>query len=215
MLWRCNYNKYHPLLHRFITCSSSINTNHKLLFSTSQKTMQKRKEERFEPDSTAHPQAEFADIWEATTDDKIQHLSQEIRRSSGKEIALFGSMSALLCGKMGWYQFEFLGMPFEMECVMLHLPFSFLAIHWFSWYFNMNKIYKKLVFKLPPNWKANEGLIGGSKSEYHQLVVMDDKSNLVLLDEWSTQMDKHKIICATMCALKISIVMLTGTINPF
>ena len=88
---------------------------------------------------------------------------------------------------MGWYQFEFLGMPSECEFVMVYLPFAFLSIHWLSWYINMNGIYKKLKFKLPTGWKPNDGLIGGSTPEYAELLVMTDKNNLVLLDEWIKQ----------------------------
>lgn len=115
---------------------------------------------------------------------------------------------------MGWYQFEFLGMPYEMEIVMVGLPALFCSIHWLSWYLNMNGIYKQFHFKLPPKWKANEGLIGGSNPEYSQLIVMNDPHNLTLLDQWTGQMNRHKIMCASMCAVNMTIIMLTGTINP-
>eukprot|EP01084_Bolivina_argentea_P212806 361661_1 len=206
------YSKHYQLLNSLFIKSSSLKLNHKLLFSTSKEKQEKSLEER---KPMSNPQEEFAYMWERTTDDKIQHLTYELRKSSaGKKMAIFGPLSAILCGKMGWYQFEFLGMPFEMEIAMVHLPFTFLAIHWLSWYINMNAIHKKMNFKLPPNWKPNAGLIGGSNPEYHQLIVMNDKSNLILLDKWIKQMYKHRIICVSMFAMNMTIVMLTGVINP-
>jgi len=173
-------------------------------------TDRKEKRER----TPIQPQADYADIWEPNTDDRIEQLTFEIRKASGKKIGIFGAASAFMCGKMGWYQFEFLGMPYEMEIVMVGLPALFCSVHWLSWYMNMSSIYKQLHFKLPAGWKANAGLIGGTNPEYSQLIVMNNPHNLKLLDEWTRQTNKHKVMCASLCAVNMTIIMLTGTINP-
>ena len=210
------YYRYNRLI------NININKCNRLLFATSNKKLKIKKEEERDNDininrkRSGNVQEEYASMWETTTDDKIERLTQELRKAcGGKKMALFGAASGYLCAKMGWYQFEFLGMPQEIEVVMVYLPFMFLSLHWGSWYMNMNAIYNKLNFKLPPGWKKNDGLIGGSKPQYHQLLVMDDKTNLVLLDKWCSQYRKHQIMCTTMFCMNMSLIMLTLSINPF
>eukprot|EP01083_Nonionella_stella_P306868 1076375_1 len=207
------FSRYYPTCHRLLSYSSSIHLRNKFLYSTSKKTV-KGYETEYEKEPLC-PQEEFAETWEVTTDDKIEHLTREVRKSAAKKTAIFGGLSAFLLGKMGWYQFQFLGMPAEMEVVMVHLPVAFLTIHWLSWYFRMNGIYSKIKHYLPSTWTANEGLIGGTNPDYHKLVVMDDKTNLALLDDWTKELNRHRILCASLFAANMTIIMLTGTINPF
>eukprot|EP00484_Ammonia_sp_Unknown_P022310 CAMPEP_0197044516 /NCGR_PEP_ID=MMETSP1384-20130603/20546_1 /TAXON_ID=29189 /ORGANISM="Ammonia sp." /LENGTH=291 /DNA_ID=CAMNT_0042475981 /DNA_START=20 /DNA_END=895 /DNA_ORIENTATION=- len=172
-------------------------------------------EEEVEYKEAHSPQEEYANYWEITTDDRIEQLTQELRRSATKKLPILGSLSAFAMAKIGWYQFEFLGMPYEMEITMVFLPFAFCSLHWMSWYYNISqKIHQRFNFKLPANWVKKEGLIGGSNPVYHQLLVMNDKHNLQLLDDWGRQFQRHKILCASLCAANITIVMLGATLNP-
>lgn len=45
-----------------------------------------------------NPQSEYAEIWEPNTDDRIEQLTFEIRKASGKKIGIFGAASAFMCG---------------------------------------------------------------------------------------------------------------------
>ena len=211
-LFRSKFTRYQQIFQ-----SSTAHINHKSLFSTLQKDLAQKRalvEQQSGVKPVHNPQAAYADVWTITTADRIEQLTQELHKaSSSKKMAIFGTLAAMTCGKMGWYQFQFMGMPFEMELVMVHLPTLCLAGHWMSWYFNMNDLYKKMTFKLPKNWK-NEGLIGGSNPDYAKLIDFSVKDNLVLLDQWGNQLNKHRIICASMFALNMSAIMLTATINP-
>eukprot|EP00485_Elphidium_margaritaceum_P024282 CAMPEP_0202712898 /NCGR_PEP_ID=MMETSP1385-20130828/47557_1 /ASSEMBLY_ACC=CAM_ASM_000861 /TAXON_ID=933848 /ORGANISM="Elphidium margaritaceum" /LENGTH=285 /DNA_ID=CAMNT_0049373089 /DNA_START=29 /DNA_END=887 /DNA_ORIENTATION=- len=218
-IWTDDHEFYRPIQHHVDRSSNIFFLN-----VTKDKKLKKLKKEIKDEEewstismadtSTPSPQEEFAKIWERTTDDKIDQLTMELRRSSGKRIPLVCSVSALLGAKIGWYQFEFLGMPYEMELVMVFLPFTLMSMHWYSWYRNMNGIWSKLNLTLPPNWKPNEGLIGGTNPYYSYLVSMDDKNNHQLLDEWGKQFNRHRVISATMFCVNISCVMLMAAINP-
>ena len=82
-----------------------------------------------------YPQQQLADTYVLTTNDKIEFVSEHTRRIGyTKKMPIACLLGAFVAGKVGWYQFDFLGMPSELEIVMVHLPILFVGIHWLSFY---------------------------------------------------------------------------------
>ena len=101
MMLRCRARS-NQLLHRIIKCKQPIPPRNQLTFSSAiEKSSRKKKKDKTETVSeqvpTSYAQEEYAEIWEPTTDDRIEQLTNEIRKASGKKIALFGTLAAFSC----------------------------------------------------------------------------------------------------------------------